>query len=351
MDNNRLTPEQIAVREKRRQQSIRKQKQREYRKIVITMQIIVLLVVSVLVSCLIFIPGNSSLVSGQAVHPGISTSTPDAPVITKPDYSFLVTKLTKEINSKSAILLDLASEQVLAEKFSTEKIFPASLTKIMTALVVIENFDDLENAIVMPNDMYTYLVEQNASVAGFMAGEEVKIIDLLHGVLLPSGADACLSLARFVSGNEQAFAKKMTDRAHELGAVNTNFVNSTGLHDDNHYTTVKDLSVILTYALKNETFRKIFTTNTYTTSPTNMHQYGLTMSNTTFKAFERGGIENKYVKGGKTGFTGEACLCLATLAQKNGREYILITVGAGSSTSSKGVQHVQDAVYIYDNYT
>lgn len=317
-------------------------------KFVIT-QVAIILVLSVVISLLLFLPGNKSLISGIATPPQALAQSSYVDSMSKVDNSFMITSLSTEIDSKSAILTDLASGEVLAQKFPDEKVYPASLTKIMTATLVLEHFNDLQQEIEMPSDMYVYLLEQNASQAGFLAGEKVKIIDLLYGVLLPSGADACLALARTVAGTEQNFAKQMTEKAKELGAENTNFVNSTGLHDDNHYSTVRDLSCILAYALKNETFKTIFTTERYTTSPTNKHTKGLTLTNTTFKAFERAKIENVYVKGGKTGFTGEACLCLASLAMREGREYTLVTVGAGSSTSSRGTQHVQDADLIYNS--
>lgn len=351
MDNRRYTPDEIERIRNRKKAIERRKRQKEYRKTCLILQIIVLLLVSGIVSALIFIPGSGSLVSGQAFNPGVLGGVSEVSAIEKPDYSFMITKLTSEINSRNAILLDLASGQILAEKFPDEKIAPASLTKMMTAIVVIEHYEDLEIMIEMPNDMYTYLIEQNASVAGFLAGEKVKILDLLYGVLLPSGADACISLARSVAGTEANFAKLMTEKAHQIGAQNTNFVNSTGLDDENHYTTVRDLSKILSYGLQNSTFRSIFTAKSHTTSPTNKHPHGITVYNTTFKAFERAGLDDPYVKGGKTGFTGNACLCLASLAMKNGREYILVTVGAGNSNSSKGTQHVKDASLIYSRYT
>ena len=316
----------------------------------VILQILILVLITSTVAMLIIGPGNSSLTSVNMDNPGELSNELNMESIDKVDYSPLVKKITTEISSSNAILIDLTHDEVIAEKAPDTKIFPASVTKIMTAIIVLEHFDDLNVMIEMPSDMYQYLIEQNASVAGFTAGERVKIIDLLHGVLLPSGADACLSLAKYVAGSEAEFAKKMTEKAHSLGAVNTNFVNSTGLHDDNHYTTVRDLSVILKYALKNQSFRTIFTTEKYTTSATNKHPYGLTFSNTTFKAFERAGLKSAYVKGGKTGYTGEARLCLATLAQKNGKEYILVTVGAGTGQSSRGTQHATDAEYIYKNF-
>jgi len=335
-----------------RRELMKKKKAKTIRNRLIVLQIVVFVVVAALVFSLIFIPGNGSLIDFKPTKTAPETIpyTLDAPVSQRIDYTPYIIHLGDEINSANAIFIDLASGEVIADKLPDEKIYPASITKIMTAILVIEHFEDLETEIEVPSHIYSYLREQNASVAGFYAGEKVKVIDLLYGVLLPSGADACLTLVSEVAGNEQAFAKKMTEKAHEIGAINTNFVNSTGLHNDNHYSTVRDLSKILTYALKNETFRTIFTTETYTTAKTNLHSKGIKFTNTTFAAFDRANLDNPYVKGGKTGYTGEACLCLATLAEKNGREYILVTVKAGTPTSSKGTQHVKDANYIYNTY-
>lgn len=345
MDRKRMTRQEYE-----RRNLIKKKKEKQFRNRYIILQLIVFLLLSAVICSIVFIPGNGSLAHGTKAAPESLQLDSSVSSINKIDYSFLIKQIDSEISSSNAILIDLASGEIMAEKSPDEKIYPASITKIMTAIVVLEHFEDLEVLIEMPADMYTYLREQNASVAGFWAGERVKVIDLLYGVLLPSGADACLSLARSVAGNEQAFAQKMTAKAHSIGATNTNFVNSTGLHSESHYTTVRDLSKILTYALQNETFRTIFTAEKHTTSPTNLHKNGLTVYSTTFKAFERAGLNNQYVKGGKTGYTGEARLCLASLGQKNGREYILVTVGAGTAQSSRGTNHVKDADYIYGNF-
>lgn len=338
----------------RRKMLLKKKKEKEMRKRLIILQTIVFIILASAIFLLVFVPGNDSLVGLNIVHPETLSAESDLPTSNKIDYSFMIKEINEEINSKNAILLELSSGEVMAEKKPDEKIYPASITKVLTAIIALEHFENTEEELEVPSHIFGYLREQNASVAGFYAGEKVKVIDLLYGVLLPSGADACLTLATTISANEQEFAKLMTQKAHELGALNTNFVNSTGLHDDNHYTTVRDLSKILSYALKNETFRKIFTTEKYTTSKTNMHSKGITLNNTTFSALSRAGITSDkvevYVKGGKTGFTGEACLCLASLGQKNGKEFILITVGAGSSYSNRGVYHVVDAQYVYENY-
>ncbi len=315
---------------------------------IILQAVIFVLVFAILVSGVSLI-GNKSLATLNTDGSEILNEFTDISVSGKADNSFLVQQLGRELSSTNAILIDLASEEVIAEKLPDEKVYPASMTKVMTAVVVLEHFADLTVQIEMPADMYTYLREQNASVAGFLPGEKVQIIDLLYGVLLPSGADACLSLARAVSGSEAEFAKDMTEKAKELGAVNTNFVNSTGLHDDNHYTTVRDMAKIVRYALENDAFRTVFTAEYHTTAPTNKHSNGLEMNSTVFSAIRRTGLDNNYILGGKTGYTGEACLCLASLGKKGGREYILVTVGAGTSTSSKGTHHVKDALYVFNN--
>jgi len=334
----------------RREMNKRKAK-KAARKRLLILQFIVFVLVACSVVSLIVIPGNSSLANYAGVYPSALESEIVLDGADVVDNSPLVKQMSTDIKSSNAILVYLSSGEVIAAKDPDVKVYPASLTKILTAMVVIEHYESLNIMLEVPSDIFAYLIQENASCAGFSANEKVKIIDLLHGVLLPSGADACLTLVRSVAGNEQAFAKKMTEMAHRIGAVNSNFTNSTGLHDDNHYTTVRDMSIILKYALQNETFRTIFTTETYTTSATNKHPYGITFTNTTFNAFKRGGLTNNYVKGGKTGFTGEARLCLATLGEKDGKEYILVTVGAGNGSSSKGVQHAQDANYIYQNYT
>ena len=334
-----------------RRNILKKKKQKKIRNRLITLQSIIFLLIASLFFTLMFVPGNDSLIKIDSSHPDTLEAEALMPVSNVVDHSAYIQEIDSNgISSSNAILLFLSSGEVLAQKGPDEKIYPASMTKILTTVVAIEHFEDLEVSIEVPSDIFPYLRDQNASCAGFQAGEKVKIIDLLYGVMLPSGADACLTIARAVSGNEQNFAKKMTEKAHEIGAKSTNFTNSTGLHDDNHYSTVRDMAKILMYALKNDTFRTVFTTEEYTTHSTAKHPYGITLNSTTFSAFRRAGITNKYVKGGKTGFTGEAKLCLASLAEKNGKEYILITCGAGTPTSYSGVRHAVDAQYIYDNY-
>src|SRR5699024_6501471 len=128
---------------------------------------------------------------------------------------------------------------------SDEKIYPASLTKIMTAIVAIENLPDLDEQIYLSEDMFEKLYSENASMAGFLPNEKVAAIDLIYGALLPSGAESCIGLADAIAGSEKSFVKLMNEKAEELGMNDTHFTNSTGLHDRNHYTTVNDIAKLL----------------------------------------------------------------------------------------------------------
>lgn len=253
-----------------------------------------------------------------------------------------------KLNSPNAILIRLTDDTVLMQKNSEEKIYPASLTKMMTAIVAIENLHDLKEEIKITNSMFRGLYEADASMAGFQPGEQVKAIDLLYGVMLPSGAECCIALADQIAGSEQNFVKIMNQRAADLGMDNTHFENAIGLHNENHYTTVKDLSILLSYALQNDTFREIFTSSRHSTQPTNKHPGGITFNNTMFEELNNQNIIDGEILGGKTGYTDEAGLCLASLAKVGKHEYIMISAGA------KGDQHseqynITDALAVYNS--
>lgn len=254
-----------------------------------------------------------------------------------------------DIYSSNMILFDITQDKIIAESGSKETIYPASLTKIMTALVSIERLmqiDGIEMTMQMPVDIFDTLVTQNASMAGFEPGETVAAKDLLYGMMLPSGADAAVGMAVNLYGSEEVFVYKMNEKAKELGMEHTHFTNVTGLHDEAHYSTLDDLNMLLKYALKNEVFRKIFTTTVYESSKTMEHPDGIIMESTLFEKMSMQAMEDITILGGKTGFTDKAGLCLATLAVMDGREYILITAGAKSSTSANPF-HILDALKIY----
>lgn len=247
------------------------------------------------------------------------------------------------LNSPYAILVDLSSGQVLAEQNSQERIYPASMTKIMTAILVIENIGNLDQTITMPSDIFPELYDQNASMAGFEPGEEVKLMDLLYGVMLPSGAECCIALADKIAGSEQAFAELMNQKAKAIGMKNSNFCNSTGLHATEHYTTAQDMAMLLRYALENETFQTVFTSSRYSTQPSNQHPEGFTFHSTMFNKMDSTQTKGGEIIGGKTGYTEEAGLCLASLATINGKGYIAVTAKANGSPKTEAL-HISDAI-------
>ena len=273
-------------------------------------------------------------------------TTPVPPSKIEPDPSISIS--SDKLNSPNAILIRLKDRIILMQKNSEKKIYPASLTKMMTAIVAIENLPDLKKEIKLTNSTFQGLYEAGASMAGFQPGEKVSGIDLIYGVLLPSGAESCIVLADKIAGSERGFVKMMNKKAADLGMDNTHFENATGLHSENHYTTVKDLAILLSYALQNDTFREVFTSSRHSTRPTNRHPDGITFYSTMFEVLNIQSIADGKILGGKTGYTEEAGLCLASLAKVGKQEYILITAGAKGDHHSEQY-NITDALAVYNS--
>ncbi len=251
-----------------------------------------------------------------------------------------VTALANSINSENAILYNLDENTILFTKNPDEVISIASLTKIMTAIIVIENVENLEEKIVLINEDFKELVESNAAVAGFYIGEEVTIKDLLYGLLFPSGAEAAQALTRYFGGKER-FVELMNEKAKELGLQNTKFKNETGLDEEGHHSTVREVGTFFQYALKNETFKNIIETKEYQTS--NKRKI---FQSTIVKFINKTNLSVDYLRGGKTGTTANAGLCLASIAESNGTNYMLITARAKNDWINP--THLYDAKTIYD---
>ena len=250
------------------------------------------------------------------------------------------------LNSPHAILLRADSGEVLAEKDADSTIYPASMTKMMTALLAIEANPDIDTPVTLPEEIFPALQAQNASQAGFQPGETATVRDLLYGAMLPSGAECCEALARQVSGSEEAFVALMNRKAGELGMKHTHFANCTGLTSPEHYSSAADLAVLLQAALNNETFRTVFTTGQYTSNVTAQHPKGLYMASTLLSRLDGGEVTGGQILGGKTGYTDAAGLCLASLAVVNGKEYILVTLGAPGNHATEQT-NIMDAVQVY----
>ena len=260
---------------------------------------------------------------------------------------------TLQIDSGYGILIDLSTNKVIAEKGAGDRIYPASMTKIMTLIVAYENIDNLEDTYTFKAEMLDEYYRQNASVAGFSAGESVPVKDLLYGCILPSGADATGALAEYVAGSEEAFAALMNKKAAEMGLKDTHFVTASGLHDDDHYSTCEDMAAILRYAINNEATRQVLATYKYTTSSTAEHPDGIELTGTLKSRMAGDEAEGVFVQGGKTGYTIEGKNCLATFAANCTEEnaefcaprYILVTAYASGEYTP-----VFDAIDVYKNY-
>lgn len=250
------------------------------------------------------------------------------------------------VYSPYLLLIRLEDGTALLEKESETAVYPASLTKIMTALAAIEALPDLEREFTLSESIFQEIWKANASTVGYQPEETVRAIDLLYGVMLPSGADASLGLAEGIDGSETALVERMNRRASQLGMDGTHFTNACGLQDKKHKTTLKDLSLLLREALKNETFRELFTSSRHSTPGTNLHPDGITVRSTLFEKLSDPKVPDGEILGGKTGFTDEAGLCLASLAEINGKEYVLLTAGAPGNNKGEPL-HILDAQAVY----
>ena len=248
------------------------------------------------------------------------------------------------INSSTAVLMEARSGEVIGELNGEQQMYPASMTKIMTAILSIENLDNLDQEITITNDMVADLYVQDAMQAGFQPNETVRAIDLLYGVMLPSGAECCVALADTVAGSVSDFVTLMNEKAEKLGMTGTHFSSISGLHREDHYSTARDIALLLRYAIKNSTFRKIIESPYYSTPGTNIHPEGITFYSTMFKNLSDPSVTGGEILGGKTGYTNVAGHCLASFAEIDGVEYILVTGGAAGT----GISHINDAVTIYN---
>lgn len=240
---------------------------------------------------------------------------------------------TPAILSESAVLIDASSGTILAQKSADKKMYPASLTKIMTAILAIES-GELTDVITVDDDTP---FEIEGSHIALEPGEILTLKDLLYALMLPSANDAASVIAKHYGGSLESFVKMMNQKAKELGAYNTNFTNPHGLHDTNHYSTAADLALITKYAMENDTFRKIVSTTKYEIQTTNKKdepRYFTTLNkliyNTSYNQIYVDGAYispyYEYATGAKTGYTPQAGNCLVATAKKDGTELIAVTM-------------------------
>ncbi len=235
----------------------------------------------------------------------------------------------KEIESETVLLINMDTGIPVLEKNANKVRYPASLTKIMTYIIVSENVEDFYNTKVkIRQEVLNPLLGTGSSMSGldYKVGEEVSVIDLVHCLMVTSGNDAALVLADYVSGGDiDKFVDMMNDKAQELGCENTHFVNPHGLHDDDHYSTAYDLYKITSYALSLPLFSDISNTATYYCEG---DTYPLVTTNFMIDINRGGDYYYTYARGIKTGTTDEAGRCLITTAIADGYAYMCICMGA-----------------------
>ena len=257
-----------------------------------------------------------------------------------------------DIASPSALLMDLNSGKILYEKNINEKMYPASLTKVMTAILALENCELNEVATVSYNSVMS--ISPGYVSANLQVGEELTIEQLLYVLMVGSANDAAVVLAEHISGSTENFAILMNEKAKEIGCTSTNFLNPYGAHDENHYSSAFDLAIMAKYAMKNETFRKLVSTTSYTLPTTNKYNKEDRYLSTTNALLYNNDYYYKYATGLKTGFTTPAKNCLIASANKNGLELLTVILGAGQNDqglSDRYLDTINLFEYGYSNYT
>lgn len=232
-----------------------------------------------------------------------------------------------DIKSQAAILVQADTGRVMFEKGVDTRAFPASTTKIMTALLAIENLDPQAT---LSASETAIDIDRDGSNMGLLQDEELTVEQLLYGLLVHSANDAANVLAEAVSGTIPAFVDKMNTRAAELGMTGTHFVNAHGYHDEEHYTTARDLAALAACAMKNDLFRTIVATATYEIPPTNKYKETRILSNN--NCLVNPMRDHRYVYSGaagiKTGHTSDAGSCLVSYAERKGLAYYCVTLNA-----------------------
>ncbi len=280
-----------------------------------------------------------------------------APQQEKPDdkagaVTPVVNPIDRKLASDSAIVVDLENNKILYSKEPDAKRYPASLTKMMTLYVAIKENKDLDRTVVVPESAFTDIYEEGAATAGLVPGEALPFQDLLYAMMLPSGADAAKSIAIITADSESDFVQLMNKTAAELGMKNTYFTNVTGLQDPKQITTARDMALLLRFGVKDKTFRKVITSMEYVTAPTAQHPEGITLTHSLRKQKEKYNstlsTEPFELIGGKTGYTPEAGICLASMAKStDGRMAIAVTLRARGD-SDNYFPIIEDACTLYN---
>lgn len=260
----------------------------------------------------------------------------------------LLNPIIDDYESEYICVMNRDAQTIEYEKDLNDRAYPASLTKIMTTILALEHIEDLSAVAPVDIDSYREMIANNSSMAGFYGKEQVTYRDLLYGTMLPSGGEAANSLAIHVGGNVDNFVRMMNEKAVELELENTHFISPEGFHYEEQYTTAYDMAILLDYALENDHFRTIFTTDTFETTETLDHPNGITLESTVLSKLNETNQDGFTIIGGKSGTTYEAGQCWATLGIKDGHEYIVVAMGAPlNNISNPDMKQRDDTIKLY----
>ena len=256
--------------------------------------------------------------------------------------------ITGNVVSEHALLIDMSNGTVVAKKGSNARMYPASMTKVLTILVAAENMTeaDLDKVVPMTIECTDYAYVNDCSAAGYEVGEQVTVRDLMYGTILPSGGDAAAQLAVYVAGSREAFVDMMNERLEKMGiSGTTHFTNMVGIYDDNHYSTCEDMAKIMYAAMQNDICRPVLECHIYTSSSTAEHPDGIELSNLFLRRIEDRDFGGT-ILGAKTGFVNQSGNCAVSCEKSDsGKYYLCVTTNSSSSW-----QCIRDHVEIYKNY-
>lgn len=270
-------------------------------------------------------------------------------------------ELESSLSSEAVLIMEPSTGKVIYEKNGYQKRYPASTTKILTAILAIEHCNLNETA--TASEFAISSIPSGYTTANIQIGETLSVKDLLYVLMLQSANEAAVILAEHISGSQEDFADLMNKKAEEIGCKNTHFVNPNGIQAEDHYTTAYDLALIAKYAMQNETFRKIVKTTSYSLPSTSAYPAdtrNFTNTNNLLIFDNRKRPDNyyyEYATGIKTGYTSAAKNCLVASAEKNDMEYITVVLGASitygnsGSISARYVDTIAMFNYAFDNYS
>ncbi len=266
------------------------------------------------------------------------------------DVSEMISSIPKDwpaapdIPAKAAILIDRTSGEILYAKNATDAMYPASTTKLMTALLTLES---CELSDVVSFSRAAVSIPANSSHIGMRRDEKMVLKECLYALLLPSANEVANALAEHISGSAKSFAARMNERAYQLGAVNTSFKNANGLHNEAHYTCAYDLALMMKACVENDTFREISGTPSYVHHSDDLLPKDIPMTNTNMMIRKSSEYYNEYINAGKTGHTDESGYNLVTSAEKDGMKLIAVVMGCAPNSHYVATQALLDYGFHY----